>query len=244
LDTGHFLVGVWSDDFDQWVVMDPTNDIHYERHGVPMRGRELCDAYWANNISGIEKVGSDGARSLITMDDAQVFAKFSVLLRTNQLSKPGVIWQNGVHRKLVHEDDYRRYPLVGRDFVGYQDSFLAWQPAGSTDSWPGRLQSNDADDFWDLNDQTIIFVAEKDARRGLVKLKFLAQNSPEFQAFHRSTDNGWQEESPVAETFWNLTSGFHTFSARVKTQSGWLGPESHVNVYYKSDWLRALFPRS
>src|SRR5258705_550633 len=50
---GHFVVAAWSDDFDRWVVMDPTNDISYEKDGVPMRGRDLYRAYWRDDIGGL-----------------------------------------------------------------------------------------------------------------------------------------------------------------------------------------------
>src|SRR5262245_56672691 len=42
---GHFVVAIWSDDFDRWVLMDPMHDLHYEQDGMPMRGRDLHHAY-------------------------------------------------------------------------------------------------------------------------------------------------------------------------------------------------------
>ena len=54
---GHFVVGVWSDDYNKWVIMDPYNDIHFEQDGIPMKGRDICTAYW-KNVKNIYKVDS------------------------------------------------------------------------------------------------------------------------------------------------------------------------------------------
>ena len=53
---GHFVVGVWSDEHNRWVIMDPDNDVHYEKNGRPLRGRDLLDAYWDERLlKGMEK---------------------------------------------------------------------------------------------------------------------------------------------------------------------------------------------
>src|SRR5262249_45322567 len=55
---GHFIVAIWSDDFNRWIAMDPMYDLHYERYGIPMRGGELHRAYTTGNVDGVEKVDS------------------------------------------------------------------------------------------------------------------------------------------------------------------------------------------
>ena len=174
VDTGHFMAGVWSDDFGHWVVMDPTDDIHYERNGIPLRGREMYEAYWGKDWKGIERVGSDGSKTPITPGETQNFARLSFLLRTNHLSVPGKFRINGRLVPLVHKDDYRQYLLGGRDPLEYADDFVAWETVKSTAAWDAyRPITDDPDDLRDVFNQTIIIVAAKNPSRSLVKVKLL-----------------------------------------------------------------------
>ena len=74
---GHFVVAVWSDDFNRWVVMDPTNDLHYERDGAPMRGRDLNRAYWTGDHRELVSVDSDGRRKAVGRDDLSNYRLYS-----------------------------------------------------------------------------------------------------------------------------------------------------------------------
>src|SRR2546425_2290946 len=85
---GHFVVAVWSDDYNRWVVMDPTNDIHYEREGVPLRGRDLYRGYWTDDLRGIEQVDSKDHSKAITRNDLGNYRLYSIGLLANQLSEP------------------------------------------------------------------------------------------------------------------------------------------------------------
>jgi hypothetical protein len=243
VDTGHFVTEVWSDDFNRWVIMDPSQDIHFERDGIPLGGRAMYRAYWAKNSKGIFKVKSDGSRSPITLEDA--FDKFSIILRTNQLSKPGSIRINGRMAPLAHKDDYRTYPLLGRDDIGYADEFLAWHITQSKDLWPPeRPVTEDADNISDPYNQVFILVAERDPQQGIVKLRLLDENAPDMQSFRVSVDdNEWQTtETPNHEVFLSVKPGLHKYAVRIKTLHGWLGPESWVKIYYyQTNWLRKVF---
>ena len=39
---GHFVVEVWSNEYNRWVLMDPTHDIHYEKKGIPVKGHSYA----------------------------------------------------------------------------------------------------------------------------------------------------------------------------------------------------------
>jgi hypothetical protein len=41
----HFVVEVWSNDFNKWIVMDAEYNSHFERHGVPLSALEVHDAF-------------------------------------------------------------------------------------------------------------------------------------------------------------------------------------------------------
>jgi len=242
INLGHFLTAVWSDEYNRWVVMDPTNDLHYERDGLPLRGRELADAAWHDQAQGIFAVGSDGSRTPVTGEGLRPWRNYAIIMRNNHLTKPVVVRRQGRLEPLVHQDDYRKYLLAGRDEVAWVAEALAWYPpdlpADKMDL--SRPASGDPQDFRDVYNQTLIFLAAKDVKSGSVKLKLLAEHAPEFQSF---LIDG-QHEAPQDQIIFKLKPGLNTCSARVKTRFGWLGPESSIKIFYKPDWFARSDHRS
>ncbi|MFI5350015.1 MAG: transglutaminase-like domain-containing protein [Elusimicrobiota bacterium] len=241
VDIGHFLTEVWSDDYNRWIVMDPTNDLHYEKDGAPLRGRNLYAASWRDNVAGIARVGSDGTRTLVAPEEMQIWRNYSIILRNNHLSDPVVIEINGKRQLLGMKKDYRDYPLIGRtDRLAYGGEFLDWRtPDISTPTYHGR-SSDDADDFRDVFNQTIIMLVAKEPRRSRVKFKLLAENAPGFQTFLvRANDVEAYAESGD-EIILPLNAGVNILHARIKTRFGWLGPESEIRVFYKPDLLSRM----
>ncbi|MFI5362328.1 MAG: transglutaminase-like domain-containing protein [Elusimicrobiota bacterium] len=240
VNLGHFLTEVWSDDYDRWVVMDPTNDWHYERNGIPMNGRELADAAWHDKGEGIDKIGSDGSRTPLAADGLKAWRGYTIVTRSDHLSKPIVVKRDGRLEPLTHQDDYHRYLRLGRDDVSWVGEIMAWVPPDMPAALdPATPATADAADFRDVYNQTFIFVVAKNSRRGFVKLKLLAEHAPEFQSF---VIDGNHETDQEGEVFLSLKPGVNEFSARVKTRFGWLGPESRIKLYYKPDWLSRRGP--
>jgi hypothetical protein len=230
---GHFVVGVWSDDHDRWVVMDPMNDVHYERDGEPLRGRDLCGAYLRGDVRGIQRVDSDGRRAAVAREDLAVFREYSILLKADQLTDPATLKVNGRERDLVLAADPRTYPVIGRDSVGYGSEFLTWKDAAAKSLTVERAQSDDPDDFRQVVDQTLILPARLDPVRARAKIVLLAEGAPDLDSFLVDIDGtGWQSERAEGRLIWPLKPGVNVFRARVKTKSGWEGPVSFLQVYY------------
>lgn len=237
LDMGHFLASVWSDEYDRWVVMDPTNDLHYERNGEPMGDLDLIRAAWRGRRAGIEVVGPGAARRPISLEELAPFRSLSVCLLNDQLTNPAVVIRNGIKRTLALEDDFRRYPLVGKDKVGYGNYCLGWRDRGEPARQADNPASSDRDDFRQALNQTVVIFAGRSRSQGLVKLRLMTESAPEFQTFV----GGPLGEAPgelTTHVVWSLRPGFNTFTARVKTAAGWLGPESRISVYYKASWFK------
>jgi hypothetical protein len=233
VDLGHFIVEVWSDEYDKWVIMDPTNDVHFEKDGAPLRGRVLAELYASKNAAGVTKVSSDGTRVPATLDDLKLFENFAVVLRSNQLSAPELIEDNGKMRRLKLEDDYRKYPLLGQDRVGYADDFVVWRTQKApADAPPNRRFTDDPQDLRDVFDQTLMFLAKTDADKGIAKVKLFAENAPEFETFVGRWQQG-QYQRVGSEIVLELRPGLNRFSAAVKTKAGWTGPEASLTLYYK-----------
>lgn len=231
---GHFVVAVWSDDFDRWVVLDPLYDIHYEKDGIPMRGREIYGAYWTENVQGIVTVDSAGHRAPVAREDLSFYRLYSISLAANQLTAPVEVKINGAWRTLTHADDYRTYPRVGRDEMVVASEFLAWRTTEATESFPERPETRDQDEFRYALNQTIILLANDRLTNRVLKVALLSSNSPTFSRFMlRSDETGAWVPSGSATVKWLLSPGTNRLYARIETGSGWQGTVSHLEVYYK-----------
>lgn len=237
LDLGHFIASVWSDEYDRWVVMDPTNDLHYERGGEPMGDWELMRAAWSGRAAGIEVVGPGAARKPITRAELEPFRALSVCLYSDQLTSPAIVMQNGRRRTLALESDHRRYPLVGKEKVGYGNYCLGWKEDGAPAADPGRPASGDRDDFRQAQNQTILILADAIEDQGVVKLRLLTETAPEFEVFVGGPE-GQAPGELTSHVVWSLKPGVNAFTARVRTAAGWLGPTSRIKVFYKPSWIK------
>jgi len=232
---GHFVAGVWSDGFNKWVVMDPYNDLHYEKNGIPLNGVELCDAYINKDIKGIAKVTSDGVKTQITLDDIAVYRSYAVSLRNDHLTEPMEVRVNGALKRLTHNPDYHAYPLVGRDNVTIEDFFLSYKPLNGA-VMEGRTYTENRNDFKRDINQTIIYYLKSLTDSQSVKVVLLTDDAPTFKTFLISiNDAPWQEAKN--KLLWELDPGFNKLSARILTKFGWQGRVSSITLFYKAPWL-------
>jgi hypothetical protein len=236
---GHFTVAVWSDDYDRWVAMDPTNDIHFERDGLPLRGRDLYRAYWEDNVRGIVEVDSRLNRKAIARADLSDYRLYSIGLSANQLSRPVEVRINGESRTLTCAPDYRTYPKIGRDEVVVAADFLSWRAKEFGASMPERPETTDPDDFRESLNQTTLLPATERVRDRFMKVVLLKNNSPTFKDFLvRSDESVDWIAAPSPTIKWLLHPGMNRLSARVETSFGWRGQVSGISLFYKPP----LFP--
>jgi hypothetical protein len=231
---GHFVVAIWSDDFNRWALMDPMQDLHYEQDRTPLRGRDLYRAFERRDPSGIEQVDSAGHRRAVTLDDLQHFRLYSIDTAANQLSEPVQVRINGSWTTLAHADDFRAYPRVGRDQLVVESEFLAWRSSDGAERFPERPESRDSDDFRYAMNQTIVLMANARLSHDILKVALLKQNSPTFARFQIRSEQstGWVP-SPADTVKWLLHPGRNEIQARIETRDGWKGPAATLRLYYK-----------
>jgi len=239
--SGHFVVAVWSDDYNRWVVMDPTNDIHYEKDGVPMSGRDLHRAYWGGDLRGIVQVDSAGNRKAVTRNDLSNYRLYSISLWANQLSDPVEVKSNGLWKTLAHASDYRTYPEIGRGQLEISSDFLAWRSREAKESFPERPETQDQDEFRYALNQTVIFLANERLSNRILKVVLLNNSSPTFVRFLiRSEESTDWVPTPSATIKWLLHPGMNQLSARIETGFGWRGNVSYLRVYYEPPLIDSL----
>lgn len=236
---GHFTVAVWSDDYDRWVVMDPTNDVHYERDGLPLRGRDLYRAYWEDDARGIVEVDSRLNRKAVSRADIGEYRLYSIGLSANQLTRPVEVRINGETRTLSSSTDYRTYPKIGKDQVVVAADFLSWRGKDVGGPVPERPETTDPDDLRESLNQTTLLPASERVRDRFMKVVLLKNNSPTFKDFLVRSDQSVDWVAAPSPTIkWLLHPGMNSLSARIETEFGWRGQVSGITLFYKP----ALFP--
>jgi hypothetical protein len=232
---GHFVVGVWSDGFSKWVVMDPYNDLHYEKNGIPLNGMELYEAYHRRGTDGIFEVKSDGARKPVSPEEISLYREYAVDMRNNHLSDPLVVRVNGSESKLTLSADYTAYPLAGKDEVQIDDFFLTYRPPEEAPQ-DGRIYTEDSRDFKRNINQTIIYFMKSTVDSQAVKIVLLTDDAPTIRTFQINPNDGGWRDAP-SKLMWELDPGINRLEARVMTKFGWMGRPSSITLYYKSPWL-------
>lgn len=238
---GHFVVAVWSDDYNRWVVMDPLNDFYFERNGEPLVGRALCRAYWTKNFKGIVHVAFDGTRTPVTLADLEVYKKYSIVPRANQLTDPAeIIVDDQPRRQLRLEKDFHRYPIVGRNRITIASPYIAWKDSRAKEYFEDMPMSDDEDEFTYRMNQSFVFVARRNLKHGLAKLILWSENTPDFKEFLYRINGGEWKTSDSKEIFWALDPGRNEIQVRARTEAGWLTKISRCSIFYKPAWWGLL----
>ncbi len=171
-DTTHFVVEVWSDRFEKWIILDPDYNIYYEieNSGIPANAYDIRQSLFkgpkvkARPIDPSQKVKED--------EHMHLYANFAVSLRSDLMR----------HTK----------PLtIGDRF----DMFLFFIDKHTTDFYSGggipyaHVTERKQDLYFDCNAARAEYVMEKNT--GDVILSFFTEGSmPNFKHFAISKDTG------------------------------------------------------
>lgn len=234
---GHFVTEVWSDELDKWIVMDPYVDLHYERNGVPLNARELCEVHWRGEEGEVLKVGSDWKKERASEEDLKLYRKYALYLRSNQLANPVTVDRGGRQEKLVKSADISRYPLIGggASEVTYIHTIVSFNDPFAKEKFTAWPVLDDLRVYERPVNQAIINIAGTDPD-GTVRIALVAEGTPDLDSFlFRFNDGPWS--AAPDRLMGRLKPGLNVLSARVRTRGGWTGPESSVTLLYKPGWF-------
>lgn len=143
-DMHHGVADIWSNQFKKWYIIDPMNNLHYEKDGLPLSALEIRSEYLkkANNCGNIKSV--IGNRKEYLSNDCSQKTTYSpsnyfwvaVSLRNNFMEKPGIfetnmllwvdkynkdkIWYKGGNAK----EKSHEHPMYNGQFIKTNDQKL------------------------------------------------------------------------------------------------------------------------
>ncbi len=221
---GHCFPEVWSNEYDKWVLIDPTSNVCYIRDdGVPMNTREIraaqfdeslyktislvpCQVY-ATQLRKGETGVPEGAQSC-----PKGYEAFSIWLRNNSMDEPAPypIW-DGVHS----------FRWDGR--LWYQDPRVRFFPEFSynTSRWD--------DMYWGINE---CFIQSQYLTPGTVRV-VLSHNVPYFSHYEVTTDKGSSATEHTGNFTWQLHNGENTLEVEAVSLHGVRGPASSLKITSK-----------
>lgn len=97
-DMHHGVADIWSNQFKKWYIVDPMNNLHYEKGGIPLnaleiRGEYLKEVNKCNNIKSVmgnkKEYFSHDCSKTISYGPSNYFW-IAVSLRNNFMERPGI----------------------------------------------------------------------------------------------------------------------------------------------------------
>lgn len=92
----HGIADIWSNPFKKWYVVDPANNIHFEKNNTPLNAVEIRKEYIRNKAKDVKGVIGDYKKIISFDKNSRGFNTPSnyfwifISLRNNFLEKPGI----------------------------------------------------------------------------------------------------------------------------------------------------------
>jgi len=212
---GHMTVEVWSNQFNRWILMDPTYNVHFERRGIPLNALELHAAWMENTTQTIEIEGGRHHFDTDPYDETKpnelfaYFAHFNIYLRNDHLSVP-----------LTAEE--ARAEARGRQVysLNYTDGNTPPQKRFGT-----HQSSRPEDFYWPINQ---VYIRAVEAAPKQLRLA-LTHNMPNF-SHYQVTVNGRNRSVPESAVTVVLTQKTTRIEISAVNLLAVVGPPSVLTV--------------
>ena len=228
---GHFTVEVWSNQYNKWILLDPSYNCWFGREGEPLSGLEVHEALLAGDMESVRVIRGNSRSGLAaSAADQEIISKFFYLaadMRTDHLSHPFHFWNR-------------------------QDTYLSWNDLKTNDRHPiCKLFTSDPADFnFPLNQ---VHVQLKPGSLQGELICYIQTNMPDMETLMIRHDDGpWiKPPSPfnknqrsvlksalspfhgqVLTYHWKLKPGGNKIRVRAVNRLGVAGPASFLWVNY------------
>lgn len=222
----HFTTELWLADLGKWAILDATSSdtlrCHYVREGVPLSALEIHRAHLSGQEAGVgfvvEGESQGGSERPATPKDLEIYYRFRVVFRNNQLSDPPPYTDIN--------NTFDRYA----DCVEWEDEWtVPWPEFPGEARFPvqrmsARSTRDEADLYYTLNRETRIEVGWFHDDLFVVRLTANLADRGGYEV--RLDGGGWQ--ACEGHLGWTAGPGHHAVEARALTSRGERGPVSRI----------------
>jgi hypothetical protein len=211
---GHGMVEVWSNQFRKWIVMDPDQNILYEKNGIPLNMLEIHD---------------DRSKSLSEVKILQGIHTAGDFDPAKQINVQHMIRYHSYLQIIDMRNDW----LTNHYFSGHplrsDHASLFWVDKEMPPVFTLQPKTSNIDDFYWTLDQTEIR-ARKDTK-GIGSLSVMFKTfTPNFKHFEVRIDNAKMKTLNTPFLKWDLHLGKNRLAVRSVNQLGVSGVDSWVEV--------------
>ena len=125
----HGIVDIWSEQYKKWYAIDPMNNLHFEKDGVPLNVLEIRQEYLKGSRLNVKGVMGKNKKNILYNCTEKVaygpanYFWVAISLRNNFLEKPNVfdtkmlLWVDDYNKNKVWYKDGKKHPMYQSQFV-------------------------------------------------------------------------------------------------------------------------------
>ena len=238
----HEVVEVWSDEFDKWVYLDPTQGVdtylYDTRTGVPLSLKEMHEAFYEKY--GIKKpldwTKPPSEQYMSKLDYTQLPISFSTTDPRIELAHPdwgGYYTHVGFLRMMPRNNfSSTTYPeplSIGNQSRWPWDGYVNWYDELAPPMLQYSCHTDRESDFWPTLNR-VRFEAVPEINGDKIFIRMITF-TPSFETFQiRSDDGNWKDSDD--KYVWRLHSGKNRLEMRAKSKFGVYGHPSYLECNF------------
>ncbi len=244
----HEVVEVWSNDFDKWIYLDPTQGVnvyqYYTDTGIPLSILDMHKAYYElyGVTSPIDWMKEPSAWRTLKLDYTRLPISFSTTDPRIELAHKdwGGYYSNAEFMRMMPRNDFSTTtipePLQQGSVQWPWDGYLNWYDELAPPKLQYSKHTDRVCDFWPAINR-VRYEAVPEINGDLVYLTMITF-TPGFKTFQVRIDGGaWKDSDD--RCVWRLHAGPNRIEMRAVSGFGVAGPPSHIEL----NWVAKHIPR-
>ncbi len=235
----HEVVEVWSNEFDKWIYLDPTQGVniyqYYTDSGIPLSIHDMHRAYYAFHgvTTPIDWMKPSSAWETAKPDASKLPISFSTTDPRIELAHKdwGGYYTNAVFMRMMPRNDFSTTtipePLQQGSVQWPWDGYLNWYDELAPPKLQYSKHTDRACDFWPAINR-VRFEAVPEINGDLVHIT-MTTFTPGFKTYQVRVDDGaWKDSDD--RFVWRLHSGPNRIGMRAVSGFGVAGSPSHIEL--------------
>lgn len=216
----HFLLEIWSNQYNKWIVIDPFNDCYYAWKDLPMSALEIHDKILENKKEKIKVIGKQVGAGVLDL-----YKHIAVVIRNDHYTYRGP-WDHSTKGYFKYLNETRsKYYLSWKDKIYKEEFFMSEGRKEMLFS----LFASDPDIFnWKINQIEFQRIEMVDNNAVMIHYR---HNCPHWLYTLVEINGTVQKEFDPSRTVCELKKGENKITLRTVNVADIQGPEFYLTLY-------------